>query len=138
MKKPNPLLIFLTALCIVVSAGAQDPKDAPAVQKKRMIGTWERTDLPAQYRQVKSFTDTHFTWVAYTVADGNVVAVGGGTYTFDGTICKEKYEYGSGNIQGFVKKDPPSFTITFKDEGWIQEGKTPEDVMIRETYRRVK
>ncbi len=125
-------------LLIAIPAGAQVPKNAPADPKKLMVGTWERTDLPAQFRQVKSYTDAHFIWVAHLVADGKVVAAGGGTYTFDGKICKEKYEYGSGNIQEFVKKDPASFMITFQGDGWVQEGKTPAGVMIRETYRHAK
>ena len=129
------LVVFLL---VAIPAEAQTRKAAPAGQKKQIVGTWERTDLPAPYRQVKSFTDTHFNWVAYLIADGKVVAVGGGTYTFDGKTCKEKYEYGSGNIQEFVKKEPPSFSITFEGDGWVQEGKAPNGALLREAYRRAK
>jgi phage pi2 protein 07 len=120
-----------------VPMAAQGDKEE-AAKKKKLIGTWERSDLPPQYKQIKTFTDTHFMWVVYQPEDGKVLAVGGGKYTFNGKTCTEKYEYGSGNIQEFVKQEPPVFTLTFEDGGYLQEGKAPNGAELREKYRKAK
>ena len=138
MPKTVHDVFCVAALLIANRAEAQTRKADPTEKKNTLIGTWERTDLPAQYRQVKTYSDTHFTWVAYLAADGNVAAVGGGTYTFDGKTCKEKYVYGSGNINAFIKQEPPAFTIKFQGDGWVQDGKAPNGAMLHEVYRRAK
>ncbi len=127
-----------TLLLFAVPAEAQVAKAES--KKSSLVGTWERTNFPGkEYRQLKTYSDdSHFVWVIYIVADGEVAGAGGGTYTFDGTALQEKYLYGSGNIKTFIKQPPPSFSVKFEGEGWVQEGKAPNGAMLHETYRRAK
>jgi len=130
-------------LAAVLVAGSvavgQTKKETKAPPKASVVGAWERVGLPAALRQVKMYSDTRFAWAAFQGADGQVAAVGGGTYTFDGKTLKETYEYGAGSvIAQFVKKEPATFTITFEKDGWVQEGKTPLGAEIRESYRRAR
>jgi hypothetical protein len=132
------LACLVGALLAVAPAHGQVRKAERVDPKKQLLGTWEQTTVPPQFRQLKTFTDTHFIWVVYLKADGTVIAVGGGTYTFDGKECTEKYDYGSGPIKEFVTKPPPKFAIKFSGDGYTQEGKAPSGAMVHETYRRAK
>ena len=86
--------------------------DAP-VSQDGLIGTWEmesyrgagdsiRSDYPEFVNYVKLVTPTHFVWVHYLREQDQVLAEGGGTYSYDGETYTETlnfvYPSGSGQI----------------------------------------
>src|SRR5262249_18443095 len=83
----------VVALAAPALADEQPPKGK--AERGRLEGTWEHA-LPGEpgHRQVKVINLTHFVWVTYVRDGGQPLLVRGGTYTFDGKTCKEKYEFG--------------------------------------------
>jgi hypothetical protein len=132
------LTVAIATMICVRGLAAQTEKEPGKNAKPRMNGTWQRDEVPEGYRYITSFTETHFHWVLYRPSDGKVAAVAGGTYMFDGKICKKKYEYGTGPFQEYVKQEPHALTITFEKGGWKGAGKGPDGGRISETYRRAK
>ena len=85
--------------------------DAPS-SNENLVGTWElesyrgegdslRSDYPDFVSYVKLITPTHFVWVHYMSEQDQVLAQGGGTYTYDGNTYTEtlKFMYPSGSGQ---------------------------------------
>ena len=105
--------------------------DAPASQDG-LIGTWElesykgagdsiRSDYPEFVRYVKLITPTHFVWVHYLSEQDQVLAQGGGTYSYDGNTYTEnlKFVYPSGS--GQVGTTLP-FNCNIEGDTWAHTG----------------
>ena len=85
--------------------------DVPTTQDG-LVGTWHlesykgegdslRSEYPDFVAYVKLVTPTHFVWVHYLTDQDQVLAEGGGTYTFEGDTYTEtlKFVYPSGSGQ---------------------------------------
>lgn len=105
-----------------------------AKQQQSLTGTWERQGLTGA-RQLKTFSDTHFTWTIFELGTGKPVGVGGGTYQFDGNTLTETYEFSS--VPQLMSRQ---LTLTIKFNGpseYAQVGVTTQQgVSQDETYRR--
>ena len=127
------LTLAVASLAAFASTGLA--QESPANKTISLVGTWERQVDPER-REVKMFADGHLCWVTYIAETGEVVGCGGGTYTYDGTTLKEKYQYSTyptlcGTEQTFMVEPVGK-------DSWRQLGETTYGEAIDETYKRAE
>jgi hypothetical protein len=104
-----------------------------------LVGTWERLDEQApQYRHVKMLTPTHFVWVSYDRSNGVVVAMGGGTYDFDGRVYIEHLLFGNEALPAGLVGEDQFFTAKIAGDTWRHEGTLSNGFHVSEVWSRVE
>jgi hypothetical protein len=126
--------ILVVSGCAGVGRGRSG--QAPGAESG-LVGTWERRppEDPG-YRHIKILGPQHFMWAVYEGDTGAVVAVGGGTYSFDGRVYIEMLEFGSENLPGELIGEAQVFVAIVDDGVWHHEGTLSNGAQVRETWTR--
>jgi hypothetical protein len=104
-----------------------------------LVGTWERLDeTPPQYSHIKMLTATHFVWVSYDRSTGIVMAMGGGTYEFDGRVYIERLLFGGETLAGEFIGEDQFFTANLDGDEWRHEGTLSNGFQVKEVWRRIE
>jgi hypothetical protein len=124
---------MLIAACFVAVsfASAQNPD---------IKGTWKMlTDagknVPAGYTGLKFITDTHFL-LMLADGEGNVIAGVGGTYTLDGNLYSESFDYVFPEFKRF-QGEKPVLKVTVEGGRMTIEGKLQDEPYLQ-TWERIK
>ena len=134
----NKITITLVVLILfAVTVSAQQAKSS-------IIGTWKLISQSHDGKKIplgdvtklKFISKKYFTWVSFPNSNKIIRhSVGGGTYTFDGKICTENFEYGGvGATQYLGKKYVHNVEI--KGNKLHQWGKNTSNVYIDEVWIR--
>ena len=135
--------VILISLCILIVSGCGGigrgrMREATGARRE-LMGTWERHPPEApDYRHIKIVGPGHFVWVVYEEATGIVVAMGGGTYEFDGKVYIEKLEFGDELIAWELVGREQVFVARLDKGQWHHEGTLSNGVQVREVWTRIE
>lgn len=126
------------ASVFLVGVGPGRPAAGPTPGRGLLEGTWMHTfDDAPDHRQIKVINRTHFVWVTYERNTGRPFVVGGGTYTFDGKVYKETFEFGSRGIPQQLLGKEQSLKVDLAGGEWQLSGTLTNGMRIREVWRRI-
>ena len=135
-KITSLLFVLLFAVCSMHAQNA----------KSDIVGTWKLVSQSHDGKKIplgdvtklKFISKKYFTWVSYPNSNKIIRhSVGGGTYTFDGKICVETFEYaGVGATQYLGKKY--IHNVELKGNRLHQWGKNSSNIYIDELWERVE
>jgi hypothetical protein len=133
------LLISLAVVVISGCAGSGRGLMHRAAEVDRvLVGTWEYVHAdPATYRQIKILNATHFVWVTHERSTGMAIALGGGTYEFDGNTYVERLEFGSEGLPLELLGHDQVFRAEIVGDLWYHEGTLSNGFEVREIWRRL-
>jgi len=102
-------------------------------------GTWEHVHADsALFGQIKILNATHFVWVTYERATGAAIALGGGTYQFDGKTYVENLEFGSDGLPLDLLGHDQVFKAEIGGDLWYHHGTLSTGFEIHEVWRRIE
>lgn len=107
--------------------------------KKGHVGSWENTSpkLPAQFKDIKHITPTHYTWVTYDAKTVVALATSGGTWRLEGLAYTEKCEFVSPGYE-HLKGNEYTFLIKFEGNELSIKSGPGSNIDIDEVWRRMK
>lgn len=130
------LILLVTGAGLALSSCATTPRGPGCVRD--LTGAWELVEPhdPA-LRQVKLLTADHFTWVTYRRATGEVIAVGGGTWSCDDAGYVETVLYATDNVARDLVGLAQHFTVERRDDLWRHQGDLTNGARVSEVWQRV-
>ena len=133
------LLAMLAGVMLLAGCAAGGRWDVRHGRDTSLVGTWERFDEQApQYRHIKMLTLTHSVWVSYDRSSGAVVAMGGGTYDFDGRVYIEHLLFGSEALPAGLIGEDQFFTAKIDGDTWHHAGTLSNGFQVREVWNRIE
>ncbi|MCC6650755.1 MAG: hypothetical protein IT348_06365 [Candidatus Eisenbacteria bacterium] len=145
MMKRAMVLLLLASLSLagspVEAAAGRAPVNARAQALSRAIlGTWQLVwpEVPADERELKLITPTHFTWTTWKTTTHQVLATGGGPYTLVGSDYCEQVSFALGGVEN-VAGQVLCFEVQVKGDTLLQIGpRGPDGGRSREVWKRVR
>ena len=138
MKKKITASLFVL-MFIAMCVNAQQTKS-------NIIGTWKLISQSHDGKKIplgdvtklKFISKKYFTWVSFPNSNKIIRhSVWGGTYTFDGKICIENFEYGGVGATQYLGKKY-THNVEIKGNKLHQWGKNTSNIYVDEVWERVE
>ncbi len=139
---------FVLGLVLLVgpySIGAG--QTAPENSGEKLDGEWElvgfkygpgpRQTVPANRKEIKLISGTHFVWVVYDTKKQKPISVGGGTCARMGDQYTERLDFGDSRTKGMIGK-LQEFHVAIAGQMWQHSGAMTEGLQIEELWKRVE
>lgn len=145
MRYLGAFVLGLLLLAGQYSVGA--PQTGSENNGEKLDGEWElvgfkygpgpRQPVPANRREIKLISGTHFVWVVYDAKKGKPISVGGGTCSRQGDQYTERLEFGDSRTKGMMGKSQ-EFHVAIVGQMWQHSGVMSGGLQIEELWKRVE
>lgn len=144
MKRYAPCLVVLALLALsilpAIAESATSAASRAQAVSRAILGTWQLVwpEKPADERELKLITPTHFSWTTWKPSTHQVLATGGGPYTLVGSDYCEQVSFALGGVEN-VAGQVLCFEVQVKGDTLLQIGpRGPDGGRSREVWKRVR